>query len=221
MTYVAGPIEEFHTFRSDIEANLLASLDLAGDIGQRVRAATRADRIYGTANTASYFRTPCGPGWALVGDAGLAMDPVTGQGISDAMRDAELLADAITDGLGGRRSLEKALHEYQHARDRAVKPMYDFTQDIASMAPPRIEQQLLFRALERDPRQTERFLGVLAGAVPIGEFFSPSNLRGLLGLRGIAKIAAARLRPRRGATNTRQRAGSVAELHEIAGGERQ
>ena len=52
--------------------------------------------------------------------------------------------------------------------------------------------------LERDARQTQHFLAVLAGAVPIGEFFSPSNLRRLLGLRGPAKIAAGRLRPRRG-----------------------
>jgi 2-polyprenyl-6-methoxyphenol hydroxylase-like FAD-dependent oxidoreductase len=220
MTYVAGPIEEFHDFRSDIETNLLASLDLAGDIGQRARAGRRAERIYGTARTASYFRTPYGPGWALVGDAGLAMDPVTGQGISDALRDAELLAEAITDGLGGVRPLEAALREYQHARDRAVKPMYDFTQEVASMAPPRIEQKLVFKALERDPRQTQRFLAMLTGAVSIGEFFSPRNLRSLIGLRGFAKIAASRLRPRRSATDGPPRAGSVAELHEIADGGR-
>jgi flavin-dependent dehydrogenase len=38
---------------------------------------------------------PSGLGWALVGDAGLRMDPITGQGIADAFRDAELLADAV------------------------------------------------------------------------------------------------------------------------------
>ena len=197
MTYVAGPIDESHAFRSDLEGNLLASLDLAGDLGERAREATRAERIYGTANTANYFREPYGPGWALVGDAGLAMDPVTGQGISDALRDAELLANAITTGLGGSQPLETALGEYQQARDQAVKPMYDFTLDVASLSPPELEQQLLFKALQRDPHQTQRFLGVLTGAVPVGEFFSPSNLRSLIGLRGFAKIAASRLRPRR------------------------
>jgi flavin-dependent dehydrogenase len=197
MTYVAGPIDEFHAFRSDLEANLLASLDLAGDLGDRARAATRAERIYGTANTANYFREPYGPGWALVGDAGPAMDPVTGQGISDALRDAELLANAITTGRGGGQPLETALREYQRSRDRAVKPMYDFTLDVASLSPPKLEQQLLFNALQRDQDQTQRFLGVLTGAVPVGEFFSASNLRSLIGLRGFAKIAASRLRPRR------------------------
>jgi 2-polyprenyl-6-methoxyphenol hydroxylase-like FAD-dependent oxidoreductase len=218
MTYVGGPIDEFHAFRARIEENLLASLDLAGDLGERARAATRAERIYGTANTANYFREPYGPGWSLVGDAGLAMDPVTGQGISDALRDAELLADAIAAGLGGGRPLEATLRDYQRARDHAVKPMYDFTIEIASLAPPRIEQNLLFEALERDARQTQRFLGVLTGAMPIAEFFSPSNLRRVIGLRGFAKIAAGRLRPRRSVPGRPPRSEVAGELHEITDG---
>ena len=36
-----------------------------------------------------------GPGWALVGDAGYHRDPITGHGITDAFRDAELLAEAL------------------------------------------------------------------------------------------------------------------------------
>jgi hypothetical protein len=44
--------------------------------------AARAERFRGTPDLPSYLRQPYGPGWALVGDAGLLMDPVTGQGIS-------------------------------------------------------------------------------------------------------------------------------------------
>lgn len=128
MTYVAGPIDEFREFRSDIETNMLSALDQAGDLGERVRGGARAERYYGTALTGNYFRTPYGPGWALVGDAGLAMDPVTGQGISDAFRDAELLSNAIAAGLNGGATLDAALAEYERARNNTVKPMYHFTQ---------------------------------------------------------------------------------------------
>ena len=197
LTYVAGPADEFRAFRSDLDQNMLASLDLAGDLGQRVRAGVRADRIYGTANTANYFRVPHGPGWALVGDAGLAMDPVTGQGISDAFRDAELLADAIAAGLHGDAPLDAALHEYERARNTAVKPMYDFTLEIAAMGPPKLEQLLLFEALQDDVEQTRRFFGMLTGAVPVPEYFSSANLRKLIGLRGVAKIVRSRLLPGR------------------------
>jgi 2-polyprenyl-6-methoxyphenol hydroxylase-like FAD-dependent oxidoreductase len=195
LTYVAGPADEFHAFRSDIECNLLAALDLAGDLGERVRAGSRAERIYGTANTANYFRVPYGPGWALVGDAGLAMDPVTGQGISDALRDAELLADAIASGLNGEARLDAVLREYERARNNAVKPMYDFTLEIAAIAPPKLEQLLLFEALQGDAEQTQRFFGLLTGTVPVADYFRPGNLRKLIGLRGFAKIARSKLRP--------------------------
>ena len=49
-----------------------------------MQGATRVDKIYGTADTANFFRKPYGPGWALVGDAGYHRDPVTAQGINDA-----------------------------------------------------------------------------------------------------------------------------------------
>ena len=40
----------------------------------------------------NHVREAAGPGWALVGDASEHRDPITGHGITDAFRDAELLA---------------------------------------------------------------------------------------------------------------------------------
>jgi flavin-dependent dehydrogenase len=40
-----------------------------------------------------------GPGWALAGDTGGLVDPVTGEGIYYAMRSGELLAAALLEGL--------------------------------------------------------------------------------------------------------------------------
>jgi flavin-dependent dehydrogenase len=74
-----------------------------------------------------YFRTPRGPGWALVGDAGYHRDPLTAQGISDAFRDAQFLAEAIDAGLAGRQPLAEALAGYQGRRDEAATAMYELT----------------------------------------------------------------------------------------------
>ena len=52
-----------------------------------------------TPETRGFFRVAGGPGWALVGDAGYHKDPITAQGMSDAFRDAELLADAVDAAL--------------------------------------------------------------------------------------------------------------------------
>jgi 2-polyprenyl-6-methoxyphenol hydroxylase-like FAD-dependent oxidoreductase len=115
MTYLAWPAARFDEFRRDVEGNFLRTLDAVG-LGERIRAGRRAERFRGTPDLPSYLRQPHGPGWALVGDAGLLLDPITGQGISHAFRDAELLAGAVADGLGGIRPLAEALRRYHRAR---------------------------------------------------------------------------------------------------------
>jgi flavin-dependent dehydrogenase len=45
-----------------------------------------------------YLREAAGPGWALVGDAGYFKDPITAHGITDALRDAQILARVVTAG---------------------------------------------------------------------------------------------------------------------------
>ena len=184
MTYVAAPPDEFHRFRADPEGAVLRSLDLAGDLGERVRAGERAERVYGTADLASRFHAPAGPGWALVGDAGLRMDPITGQGIADAFRDAELLAAAVAGDL--------SFGDYRERRDAAALPMYEMTAELASLAPLRPDGRLVFEALEGRPEEVQRFLGVLCGASPPAEFFGPRSLLRLLGPRKLLKAGRAR-----------------------------
>jgi flavin-dependent dehydrogenase len=178
MTYVAAPIAEFAQARKDIEGHILSALDQAGDLGERVRAGRRAERLYGTADLASRFHVPYGPGWALVGDAGLTLDPVTGQGIGDAFRDAESLANAIVDG--------RPLSDYQHARDDATKPMYELTAQVASFTPP---PPGFLEAIRDKPEKVTRFLGVLAGITPA----TPRNLGRIAGARGTLRMLKAQL----------------------------
>ncbi len=73
-----------------------------------------------------FIRKPYGPGWALVGDAGFHKDPFLAQGITDAFRDADLLAEAIDAGLAGRRPLEETLADYERERNATALPLYQF-----------------------------------------------------------------------------------------------
>ncbi len=189
MTYVAWPADEFHAFRSDVERNFLATLDSAGTLGERVRAGRRAERFYGTAGVPNVFRKPYGPGWALVGDAGMTMDPITAHGITNALRDAELLAQAALSGLTGSEPLERALAEYHKRRDRNAWPMYELTTDPAALAPPTRAQELLFRSLAGDQEQIDRLFGVMTGAVPVDEWFSLRNVVRIVGVRGLVGLA--------------------------------
>ena len=187
MTYLAWPIARFGEFRQDVEGNFLRTLDAVG-LGERIRSGHRAERFRGTPDLPGYFRHPHGPGWALVGDAGLLLDPITGQGIGHAFRDAELLADAVADGLGGIRPLGKALGQYHRARDKAARPMYDFTARLAAINPPTPAETALFQALSQRQEDSDAFFGALTGSVPLREFMSPSNMVRLVGVRGLTKL---------------------------------
>jgi flavin-dependent dehydrogenase len=179
---VGWPHEEFHAYRADIEGNYLKTLELAPAFAERVLQGKREERFTGTADLPNFFRRPYGPGWALVGDAGYHKDPITAQGISDAFRDAELVAEAIDTGFSGRRPLEEALADYEQQRNEAALPMYEYTCQLAQLQPPPPEMQQLFAALHHNQEQTNRFVGTIAGTVPIPEFFAPENMGRIMGV---------------------------------------
>jgi flavin-dependent dehydrogenase len=175
---IAGlPRGDFDSYRSDVEGTFLNILGQAPAFAERVRHGKREERFNGTAAMLNYFRKPFGQGWALVGDAGYHKDSITAQGITDAFRDAELLADAVDASLSGRLGgFEAAMTQYEEQRNQAAMPLYDLTCQFAMLEPPPPEMQQLFAALRSNQPATDRFMGTLAGTTPIPEFFAPDNI---------------------------------------------
>jgi flavin-dependent dehydrogenase len=173
------PNAAFHEVRADIEGKVMQALDLVPSLAERVRGGRRSERFFGSADLPFFFRKPYGPGWALVGDAGYHKDPITAQGISDAFRDAELLAEALDVGFTKPEALDEALGDYERQRNEAVLPIYELTYQLAGLNPPP-EMQQLFAALRYNQEQTNRFFGTIAGTVPIPEFFAPANLERIM-----------------------------------------
>ena len=103
--------------RTDAENHFYSALDLVPGLRDTVASGRREGRFTGTGDLPNLYRTSAGPGWALAGDAGHHQDPSTGMGMSDAFQAAELLAEAIHDGLAGHRPIDEALAGYQHQRD--------------------------------------------------------------------------------------------------------
>jgi flavin-dependent dehydrogenase len=184
LTIVYWPETAFHEVRADIEKHFMQALDMVPGLAERVRAGSRAEKFRGSAELRGFFRRPYGPGWALVGDAGYHKNPITAEGITDAFRDADLLANAIDDTFAGRLSTADALAGYEHKRNEAAMPLYHMTCDLAKLEPPPPEMQNLFAALRGNEEQSGRFIGTIAGTVPIPEFFSPENMRRVTGAVG-------------------------------------
>lgn len=171
--------DDAHVYRGRVAAAFDETLTLVPHLQRRVQRGRRIERFRFTTDTDNFFRVPAGPGWALVGDAGYHKDPITAQGMLDAFRDAELLADAIDSGLDA--GLDDLLVGYQHARDRAASAIYDFTCHLAHVEqPPPREMQHLVAALCGNPSEIARFLGIMAGSVPLEEFMRPDNVERIL-----------------------------------------
>jgi 2-polyprenyl-6-methoxyphenol hydroxylase-like FAD-dependent oxidoreductase len=170
------PREEFRANRSDVEGNFMKAVELAPEFAEHVRGARRESKFIGSAELPGYFRKPFGPGWALVGDAGYHKNPITAMGINDAFRDAELLSTAVHEALAGKREYDEAMGSYQRARDEQATPVYEFTDEFATMEPPPPELQQLLAAIHGDQKEMDAFISVQASTMPAPEFFAPENV---------------------------------------------
>lgn len=116
------------------------------DQASRILRAERVSSYHGWAGHVGVLRRPWGPGWALVGDAGYFKDPLTSHGMTDALRDAELLARALLEGLDGSPE-DAALERYRTLRDSLAAPMLAAAEELASFAWSNSEVPSLLRRL--------------------------------------------------------------------------
>jgi len=120
---------------SRTEAFLTQLHHAAPGLAARLRAGRRTSPVAGMLRAPNQVRLAHGPGWALVGDAGYHRDAVTGYGISDAYRDAELLAVVLDRALCGASDDHTALAGYQRRRDRALRGVFELTCSMAAYPP--------------------------------------------------------------------------------------
>jgi 2-polyprenyl-6-methoxyphenol hydroxylase-like FAD-dependent oxidoreductase len=125
--FVSATEERFRNeIGSDLEAGFRRLVfECAPEIAEPLLAARRVGPFHGFPGKIGYLRQSFGRGWALVGDAGYFKDPITAHGITDALRDAELLSRAVAPGT------ESALAAYQETRDALSLGLFDITDEIA------------------------------------------------------------------------------------------
>jgi 2-polyprenyl-6-methoxyphenol hydroxylase-like FAD-dependent oxidoreductase len=155
--WICSPTSDAHEMRrtaTSREDSFAAHLQrTAPELAARLRTGRRTSAVTGMLRTPNFVRKAHGPGWALVGDAGYHRDAVTGHGLSDAYRDAELLATALHRALAGDDEPDLALAGYQRQRDRALRSVFDLTVALAGYPPvPEfvLLQKQLARALEAE-----------------------------------------------------------------------
>ena len=128
--FAAVPAQRFSaTFRGDVTRGFLQVLEAnCPRLRADVERSSLIGRLRGFGGARGYVRQCHGAGWALVGDAGYFKDPLTAHGITDALRDAELLSRAVAIGS------TQALEAYQRERDALSLPFMRVTGVIASFS---------------------------------------------------------------------------------------
>ncbi len=141
----------------------------------RLRDCRRVGRVRSATGLASYFRRSTGPGWALPGDAGHFKDPVTAQGIRDALRYGRLLGELAAPALDDIEHLDTALAAWERLRDRECLGVYQWTNRLArgtAMRPLEIE---LYRQAAADPALADAVTAVFSRTVHPEDVFTPAR----------------------------------------------
>jgi 2-polyprenyl-6-methoxyphenol hydroxylase-like FAD-dependent oxidoreductase len=155
-------------FRADIDAGYQDRIKTIPELADQVAGGRREEPFKGLAEVPNFYRQSYGPGWALAGDAGYYRDPVTAQGISDAFRDADSLADAIDRGFSGREDLSQALAGYQRDRDGVTQAAYGWTLASARFAPEKATTQAFLGQVAADPELSQMFVNLNAALSDLG-----------------------------------------------------
>ncbi len=158
--FVSATPERFHReLRADRAAAVGVLLrEMAPELAERIAGGRRNGPLRGFAGLPGWLRRPFGTGWALVGDAGSFKDPLIAHGITDALRDADLLARALHEGLTGAAPMHSALARYERLRDDLSQSFLATADAIASFDWRLSDLQRLHRELSLAMQAETRFL---------------------------------------------------------------
>jgi flavin-dependent dehydrogenase len=155
LVYAGLSRERFRTERErGLEAVLMDVVrGASSELLPRIASAGATPKLRAFAGAPGFIRESAGPGWALVGDAGYFKDPLTAHGITDALRDAELLARAVIEGRGGSLTLDDAVAGYAERRDALSHGLMSVTDRVASLSWTTDELMELHRSLSREMKK--------------------------------------------------------------------
>jgi len=175
------PIARHDDFRGDLEGEYERTVAAIPELRARLEGCERHSKVRHTTSTASYFRRSSGPGWALAGDAGHFKDPITAQGIRDAMRFGRLLGEAAARVLDDPRALDQVLGAWERRRNRECLETYQWTNRVARAEAMNPIEADLYRRAASDPQLGRTLADIFSRTVRPGELLTARLLVRLAG----------------------------------------
>jgi 2-polyprenyl-6-methoxyphenol hydroxylase-like FAD-dependent oxidoreductase len=126
-----SPATRADEFRADPTGTFEDTVAGFDELTARLQGCERDSKVRTSYKHPSYFRHSHGPGWALAGDAGHFKDPVTAQGIRDALRFGRLLGEAVAPALDhGDAAVDGAVRAWERDRDAQCLDMYQWANGL-------------------------------------------------------------------------------------------
>jgi geranylgeranyl reductase family protein len=167
----------------DLEGFYRATLDRRWPaLAERLSHATLQETPRAIGPLALECRGVCAPGAVLVGDAAGFYDPFTGEGVTLALRTAELAANAIDTALRARHGHDTlpCLDAYERERERATRDKFRFNRLLQLAVSHRAVAEAVAARLARRPDLADRLVGIAGDFVPARTAFGPRFLMDLL-----------------------------------------
>jgi flavin-dependent dehydrogenase len=156
-------LTELEQFRAGLPDSFEQRLRRHPLYAQQLGDGVRVSPIGGATNLVMYKRKPYGPGWALVGDAGYHLDPLAARGTTAAVLQADLLAQAIQQHLGGDQPEAEAYARFHTRRDEQLQKEWDVTYTAIVRPAPTPREIEEARLLASRPDLLEQHVEVLRG----------------------------------------------------------
>jgi len=118
---------EMRTFRTDLASNLRRCLNRSFEVGRMLEGASVVGKVFSSGLLNNTWRDPVTDGALLLGDAGLHVDPLFGQGHSLALMTASIVGDLAPGWFSNARgnSISAAtLAEFTRRRDAELMPYF-------------------------------------------------------------------------------------------------
>ncbi len=151
------PLDRARHWREDHVAAYLADIRAYKVISPHLGVDLPLGEVRGMLKIRYFFRTSAGPGWALIGDAGHHKEFVVGLGISDALRDARGLADAIVGGSPA------GAEGWWRRRDAERVEMFHWSRELGNSEAVNALQRIVISRMQASPDLHDRFAKILDG----------------------------------------------------------
>ncbi len=118
---------EMQTFRTDLASNLRRYLNRSYEVGKMLEGATIAGKVFSSGLLNNTYRDPVTDGALLLGDAGLHVDPLFGQGHSMALMSAWIVGELAPEWFANARGNSIGavpMAAFTQRRDAELMPYY-------------------------------------------------------------------------------------------------